>query len=109
MYIVGGHITRHGNNNEKGNLFTFPSNEFAEFNMFLDPLAAKIVLDSNLNITLIPLRARKQVSSFQKIIKKLKSVNKTPEAAFARRLLLKLRRLQEKDEKYLHVVCHVHL
>ena len=108
MYIVGGHITGQGNNNEKGNLFTFPSNEFAEFNMFLDPLAAKTILGSKLNITLIPLRAQRQVSSFRNILKKMKHVNKTPEAVFARRLLLELRRLQLKDERYLHVVCDIH-
>ncbi|KAM1160412.1 hypothetical protein ACFX19_034021 [Malus domestica] len=51
VYIVEGHI-RH--DNEKGNLFTVPSNEYEEFNMFLNPLAARAVFNSKLNITLIP-------------------------------------------------------
>ncbi|KDP23570.1 hypothetical protein JCGZ_23403 [Jatropha curcas] len=52
VYIVGGNI---GNANEKGNLFTVPWNEYSEFNMYRDPLAAKAVLESDLNITLITL------------------------------------------------------
>nr|POE48166.1 pyrimidine-specific ribonucleoside hydrolase riha [Quercus suber] len=39
VYIVGGHIS--GGDFDKGNVFTIRSNEYAEFNMFLDPLAAK--------------------------------------------------------------------
>lgn len=101
IYIVGGHIS-HGK--EKGNLFTVPSNEYAEFNMFLDPLAAKTVLDSKLNITLIPLHMQKRVGSFHKILHKLKKTNRTSEAVFARRLLLRLRQLQQKDHRYLHMV-----
>ncbi|KAK9126199.1 hypothetical protein Scep_015045 [Stephania cephalantha] len=34
VFVVGGHIS-HGNN-DKGNVFTVPSNKYAEFNMFLD-------------------------------------------------------------------------
>lgn len=106
VYVVGGHI-RDGK--EKGNLFTLPSNKYAEFNMFLDPLAAKTVLNSKLNITLIPLSAQKQVSSFHKILKKLKLANRTPEAIFAQRLLQMLRRLQREDKRYLHMVMLFHL
>ncbi|KAK3200392.1 hypothetical protein Dsin_023807 [Dipteronia sinensis] len=57
VYIVGGNID---NDTNKGNVFTVPSNEHAEFNIFLDPLAAKIVFESKLNITLIPLQLQKE-------------------------------------------------
>uniref|UniRef100_A0A2N9HHN7 Inosine/uridine-preferring nucleoside hydrolase domain-containing protein n=1 Tax=Fagus sylvatica TaxID=28930 RepID=A0A2N9HHN7_FAGSY len=66
VYIVGGHIS-HGHW-DKGNVFTVPSNEYAEFNMFLDPLAAKTVFDSNLNITLIPLGIQRRDIFSQEIL-----------------------------------------
>ncbi|KAM1442846.1 hypothetical protein ACFXTI_010262 [Malus domestica] len=100
VYIVGGHI-RH--DNEQGNLFTVPSNKYAEFNMFLDPLAAKAVFDSKLNITLIPLGIQKQVSSFQNILDKLKLTDSTPEAVFAQHLLSRLWKLKQKHHRYLHM------
>ncbi|XP_068341174.1 nucleoside hydrolase 3-like isoform X3 [Pyrus communis] len=100
VYIVGGHI-RH--DNEQGNLFTVPSNKYAEFNMFLDPLAAKVVFDSKLNITLIPLGIQKQVSSFQNILDKLKLTGTTPEAVFARHLLWRLWKLKQKHHRYRHM------
>ncbi|KAH7543154.1 hypothetical protein FEM48_Zijuj02G0153100 [Ziziphus jujuba var. spinosa] len=101
IYIVGGHIRQ---DNEKGNLFIVPSNEYAEFNIFLDPLAAKTVFDSKLDVTLIPLHIQKQVSSFPKILNNLKLANRTPEALFVQRLLLRLWRLQQNNNRYLHVV-----
>ncbi|KAG0488134.1 hypothetical protein HPP92_006945 [Vanilla planifolia] len=39
LIVVGGHFA--GEQMEEGNLFTVPSNKHAEFNMYLDPLAAK--------------------------------------------------------------------
>ncbi|KAK4759157.1 hypothetical protein SAY87_022288 [Trapa incisa] len=68
VYIVGGHISR--TNTDEGNVFTIPSNRYAEFNMFLDPLAAKTVLSSNLNVTLVPLTVQRSVSSFTEFLKK---------------------------------------
>lgn len=62
LYVVGGHINY--NNTQKGNVFSSPSNEYAEVNMFLDPLAAKMVFDSGLNITLIPLGIQRKISVF---------------------------------------------
>ncbi|KAB2630111.1 hypothetical protein D8674_007630 [Pyrus ussuriensis x Pyrus communis] len=100
VYIVGGHI-RHGN--EQGNLFTVPSNKYAEFNMFLDPLAAKAVLDSKLSITLISWGIQKQVSSFQNILDKLNLTDTTPEAVFARDLLSRLWKLKQKHDRYRHM------
>ncbi|KAJ8622577.1 hypothetical protein MRB53_031106 [Persea americana] len=100
VYIVGGHIS---DNKEKGNLFTIPSNKYAEFNMFLDPLAAKTVLDSDVNITLIPLSTQQKVTSFSAILKALQQTNKTPEAVLTRRLLSRLYHLQQKDERYRHM------
>lgn len=100
IYITGGHINY---GEDKGNVFTIPSNEYAEFNFFLDPAAADSVLGSGLNITLIPLNVQRRVSSFQKILKKLKLGNRTPEARFSRRLLSRLYHLKQKHHQYNHV------
>ncbi|KAM7279149.1 hypothetical protein ACFE04_006283 [Oxalis oulophora] len=101
VYIMGGHISQ--SYNEVGNLFTVPSNQFAEFNMYLDPLAAKTVFESELNITLIPIGVQQKVSTFPSIIEKLSLVNKTPEALFTWRLLSRLYRLQQTHFRYHHM------
>ncbi|PKI47960.1 hypothetical protein CRG98_031624 [Punica granatum] len=101
VYIVGGHI--HRTAMDEGNVFTIPSNKYAEFNMFLDPLAAKTVLSSELNVTLIPLSIQRRVSSFTEILKGLNGVRKTPEFRFAYRLLLRLNRLMQIHKRYLHM------
>ncbi|KAL0730169.1 hypothetical protein Bca4012_026262 [Brassica carinata] len=86
VYIVGGHVNI--DKSDKGNIFTVPSNAYAEFNMFLDPLAAKTVLESGLNITLIPLATQRNLSSFQMMLNSLSSTDKTPESQFAHREVL---------------------
>lgn len=101
VYITGGHINY---DVDKGNVFTIPSNEYSEFNFFLDPTAADLVLSSGLNITLIPLNVQRKVSYFHKILKKLKLENRTPEARFSRRLLSRLYHLKQKHHQYDHVV-----
>ncbi|XP_068327705.1 nucleoside hydrolase 3-like [Pyrus communis] len=101
VYIVGGHLS--SNDRDKGNVFTIPSNEYAEFNIFLDPLAAKTVFESSLNITLIPLGIQREVSSFSKILERMRWKKKTPEANFTRRLLSRLYRLQQLHHRYHHM------
>ncbi|XWS58257.1 hypothetical protein CRYUN_Cryun08bG0018400 [Craigia yunnanensis] len=99
VYIVGGHI---GYDNGKGSIFTVPSNEYAEFNMFLDPLAAKEVFTSSVNITLVPLQMQRSVSSFSAILNRM-NVTQTPEAVFSQRLLSRLWRLQQQHYRYHHM------
>lgn len=103
VYIVGGHINY--NSTPKGNVFAIPPNEYAELNMFLDPLAAKMVFDSGLNITLIPLGIQRKVNAFPKILERLHRTKRTPEAIFARRLISRLHWLQQKHDRYQHMVC----
>ncbi|GKD87111.1 inosine/uridine-preferring nucleoside hydrolase domain-containing protein [Tanacetum coccineum] len=74
-----------------------------KLNMFLDPLAAKTVFESSLDITLIPLSMQRKVSVIPKILNRLQTKNTTPEAIFTRRLLMRLRRLQKKSHLYRHV------
>ncbi|KAH1046503.1 hypothetical protein J1N35_037287 [Gossypium stocksii] len=100
-YIVGGHISQ--SRHDKGNVFTISSNKYAEFNMFLDPLAAKTVFESGLNITLIPLGTQRKVSQFPEILERLKLTRTTPEAQFVERLLFKLYTLQQSHHRYHHM------
>ena len=102
VYVVGGHIR--GENDSKGNVFTVSSNRDAEFNMFLDPLAAKTVLESSLDITLIPLRSQRKAASFKSILHALKHTDHTPESSFVHRLLFLLHELQQKHRLYHHMV-----
>ncbi|KAL2341190.1 hypothetical protein Fmac_009130 [Flemingia macrophylla] len=101
VYVVGGHISR--NACDIGNIFSVPSNRYAEFNMFLDPLAAKTVFQSQVNITLIPLSAQHQASSFSSLLCWLRRTQKTPEAVFSKRVLLRLQRLKLIHHRYHHM------
>ncbi|XP_029130329.1 uncharacterized protein LOC109795124 isoform X2 [Cajanus cajan] len=101
VYVVGGHISR--NACDKGNIFSVPSNRYAEFNMFLDPLAAKTVFQSQVNITLIPLSVQHQASSFSSMLCWLRRTQKTPEAVFSKRVLLRLQRLKRIHHRYHHM------
>ncbi|CAL4893511.1 unnamed protein product [Urochloa decumbens] len=100
-FVVGGHIR--DENDSKGNVFTVPSNRYAEFNMLLDPLAAKTILESSLDITLIPLVSQRKAASFQSILKALKHVDHTPESSFVHHLMLLLHDLQQKHQLYNHM------
>ncbi|KAF8719794.1 hypothetical protein HU200_024551 [Digitaria exilis] len=106
-YIVGGNIR--DENDSKGNVFTVPSNRYAEFNMLLDPLAAKTVLESSLDITLIPLISQRKAASFQSVLHALKHVDHTPESSFVHRLMLRLHDLQQKHQLYKHMVYDMFL
>ncbi|GKD93989.1 inosine/uridine-preferring nucleoside hydrolase domain-containing protein, partial [Tanacetum coccineum] len=99
VFIVGGHIN-YNKKKDKGNVFNVPINEYAELNMFLDPLAAKVVFESMLDITLIPLGMQRKMCAFSHLIKKLDLENTTPEARFSLRLL---RRMQESSHRYRHM------
>lgn len=86
-------------------MINVPLNDYAELNMFLDPLAAKTVFDSALTITLIPLSMQQKVYAFPEILQRLQEKNMTAEASFTRRLLTRLHRLQRNHLIYQHLVC----
>ena len=89
---------------DKGNVFSVPSNKYAEFNMFLDPLAAKTVFESALDITLIPLKAQLGVSSFSKALETMRLTKKTAESRFSFLLLSRLNHLKQVHRRYHHMV-----
>lgn len=99
VFIVGGHIST----SSEGNLFTMPSNRYAELNMFLDPLSAKMVIESNLSITMIPWGSQQKVISFPSILRRLSKSKNTPEGEFTYRLVSKLFKLQKGHDRYKHV------
>lgn len=101
VYVVGGHIS--SGHTDKGNLFSVPSNKYAEFNMFLDPLAAKTVFESTLDIMLIPLGVQRNVSSFSKIVETMSVTKRTAESRFALRLVSRLHRLKQLHSRYQHM------
>ncbi|KAH1102612.1 hypothetical protein GYH30_036921 [Glycine max] len=101
VYVMGGHISR--NVCDKGNIFSVPSNQYAEFNMFLDPLAAKTVFQSEVNITLIPLSVQQKASSFSHMLCWLRRIEQTPETVFSKRVLLRLQRLKQIHHRYHHM------
>ncbi|XBJ10427.1 nucleoside hydrolase 3 isoform X1 [Aegilops tauschii subsp. strangulata] len=101
VYVVGGHIR--DENDSNGNVFTVPSNRYAEFNLFLDPLAAKVVLESTMDITLIPLSSQRKASSFQTLLESLEYAENTPESSFVLHLLSLLHDLQQKHRLYHHM------
>jgi inosine-uridine nucleoside N-ribohydrolase len=102
VYVVGGLIKDGGD--ENGNLFTVPSNKHAEFNIFLDPLAAKTVLESDLKIALIPLTAQRKAASFRAVLAALEDIQHTHESKFVHELLSLLQELQIKQKLYHHLV-----
>ncbi|KAL1358402.1 nucleoside hydrolase 3 isoform X2 [Arachis hypogaea] len=101
VYVMGGHMSKNGS--DKGNVFSIPSNEYAEFNMFLDPLAAKTVFESQVNITLIPLSVQQSATSFSTILSRFHCKQKTPEAVFSKRLLSRLHYLKQIHHRYQHM------
>ncbi|XP_047172572.1 uncharacterized protein LOC124840549 isoform X2 [Vigna umbellata] len=101
VYVVGGHIS--STVKDKGNIFSVPSNQYAEFNMFLDPLAARIVFESEVNVTLIPLNTQRKSSSFSAFIGELRRTRRTPEAVFSERLLSRLYHLKQSHSMYQHM------
>ncbi|CAA6654177.1 unnamed protein product [Spirodela intermedia] len=101
VFIVGGHIV--GDDEKRGNVFTVPSNRYSEFNFFLDPLAAETIVESGLDVTLIPLGAQRKVNSFPSALRELEAAHSTPELSFVLSLLSTMNQLRQKSHRYRHV------
>ena len=86
VYIMGGAVEVAGN---VGNSGAGINNQTAEWNIYVDPHAATIVLQSGLPITLIPLDATNQVQVTNRFFNRIKDDHETPEATFVFDLLTK--------------------
>ncbi|CAA0807104.1 inosine-uridine preferring nucleoside hydrolase family protein [Striga hermonthica] len=104
IIVVGGHLRgQYFNEYDQGNVMNIDCNKYAELNMFLDPLAAKIVFEASLNITLIPLNVQRMVTGYYSWALSALETQGTPEAAFARDLLSTLVTLKRAHSIYRHV------
>jgi len=84
IYEMGGAVQT------EGNIFTVnnkSTNHAAEWNIYFDPLAAKIVFQTGVPITLIPLDATNQVRINDKFYQQIKNHHKTPAAKLVYDLL----------------------
>ena len=86
VYIMGGAVDVPGN---VGFSHAGIDNSVAEWNIYVDPHAASIVLQSGVPVTLVPLDATNHVPITTKFIEHLKDNRKTPEAMFVFEVLSK--------------------
>ena len=84
IYIMGGAVKVDGN---VGFSRAGIDNQFAEWNIYVDPRAANIVLNSRVPITLVSLDATKDVPVTMRFYQTFETHRTTPEAAFAYDLL----------------------
>jgi len=80
--IMGGAL------NVPGNLISYvPENSSAEWNMYVDPYAANLVLQSGIPITMVGLDATNQVLLTKDFARSIKTSAATPEATFIGKVL----------------------
>jgi pyrimidine-specific ribonucleoside hydrolase len=85
LVILGGAVRVSGNLDDSGSFQT--NNVSAEWNMFIDPAAAKIVFTSGAPIRLVPLDATQRVPIDMALLEQLKSRARTPLASFVAQVL----------------------
>ncbi len=83
IYIMGGAVNVPGNVSDS----ITGTGLAAEWNMYIDPKAASIVLNSRVPITLVPLDATNCVPVTMEFYRRLGEQAKTPQAAFIRGLI----------------------
>ena len=86
LYIMGGAVDVPGN---VGVSHAGIDNSVADWNIYVDPHAATIVLQSGAPVTLVPLDATNHVPVTTDFIERLKKYRKTPEARFVFEVLSK--------------------
>ena len=79
IYIMGGAVEVDGNVGLSG---VGIQNQFAEWNIYVDPHAANLVFNSGAPITLVPLDATKDAPVTTRFYKMLEANRSTPEAGF---------------------------
>jgi inosine-uridine nucleoside N-ribohydrolase len=83
--MMGGAVRIRGNLDDGGYFKT--SNTTAEWNMFIDPEAARIIFDSGIPIRLIPLDATSHVPIDARFMNEVQSSGRTPLARFVAQVL----------------------
>jgi len=85
LVILGGAVRVSGNLGDSGSFQT--NNVFAEWNMFIDPAAAKIVFTSGAPIRLVPLDATQRVPIDMALLEQFKAHAGSPLASFVAQAL----------------------
>jgi len=98
MVIMGGAVHVPGNLGDGGTFKT--SNTTAEWNIFVDPLAAKRVFDSGARIYLIPLDATNHVPIDAAFLRELQRKARTPLGEFVAAIMEPDRKLMEQGAYY---------
>jgi pyrimidine-specific ribonucleoside hydrolase len=97
IYIMGGAVNVPGN---VGNSGVQIENDTAEWNIYVDPRAANLVLQSGAPVTLVPLDATNHVLLTNKFYKRLARNRPTPEAKFVFDVLTMLKDLIDSGGYY---------
>jgi len=97
IYIMGGAVKVRGNVGASG---VGIDNNAAEWNIYVDPVAANLVLQSGAPITLVPLDATNRVPVTAKFYKRLANNHPTPEAAFLFDVLTEMKGLIDSGGYY---------
>lgn len=79
IYVMGGAVNTAGNVKSSGSGI---DNQVAEWNIYVDPYAANVVLKSGAPVTLVSLDATNQLPLTADFYARLQSNHKTPEATF---------------------------
>ena len=98
MVIMGGAVRVPGNLNDGGDFKS--GNRTAEWNLFVDPLAARLVFASGARIRLVPLDATNQVPINTEFLRDLRSKAHTPLEQFVVGILDRERDLLEQNASY---------
>jgi inosine-uridine nucleoside N-ribohydrolase len=97
IYIMGGAVNVPGNVGASG---VGIDNKAAEWNFYVDPYAAKVVLQAGVPITLVPLGATNHVPLTARFYSRMASNHTTPDAAFALDVLAKRKGLIDSGGYY---------
>ncbi len=98
IYIMGGAVSSPGNVGQSG---VGIDNNTAEWNFYIDPLAANLVLGSGAPITLVPLDATNHIPLTSRLFSRFDSERTTPEATFVFEVLGAHSGLFDKGSYYL--------
>ena len=87
-YVMGGAVGVDGNVGVSG---VGIENQFAEWNVYCDPLAAKLVLEADVRVTLVPLDATNHAPVSVAFADRLAADSATPQAKFVSDVLAQMR------------------
>jgi inosine-uridine nucleoside N-ribohydrolase len=99
IYIMGGAVYVKGNVIVPG-ITDYIKNKVAEWNIYIDPLAAQKVFRSGIPLTLIPLNATNAVQITEEFTQRFKRYAKSPEAKFMDRIFDKNKEFVASGEYY---------